>query len=189
MQKQRKTVKGEQIVKDLWFLLKGCWSWSSNTLASWCEELTHWKIPWCWERLRAGRGGGDRGWDGWMASVTRWTWVWVDSGSWWWAGRPGVLWFMGSQRVGHDWATRHAAHTHRPCLTSASKSLGVGSRKLFTCLLVDSFALFFFKLFHYMYLHWYIYHIQRWKLSSTVIFSIHSKYKEKDYFKIKQSKT
>ena len=44
-------------------------------------------------------------WDGWMASPTRWTWVWVNSGSWWWTGRPGVLWFMGSQRLGHDWAT------------------------------------------------------------------------------------
>ena len=51
-----------------------------------------------------GRGeGDDRGWDGWMASPTQWTWVWVDSRSWWWIGRPGVLWFMGSQRVGHDW--------------------------------------------------------------------------------------
>ena len=49
--------------------------------------------------------GDDRGWDGWMASLTRWTWVLVNSGSWWWTGRPGVLRFMGSQRVGHDWAT------------------------------------------------------------------------------------
>ena len=61
--------------------------------------------PWCWERLRAGGEGDDRGWDGWMASPTQWTWVWVDSGSWWWTGRPGVLRLMGSQRVGHDWAT------------------------------------------------------------------------------------
>ena len=51
------------------------------------------------------RRGDDRGWDGWMASLTWWTWVWVNSGSWWWTGRPGVLWFMGSQRVGHNWAT------------------------------------------------------------------------------------
>ena len=51
------------------------------------------------------RRGWDRGWDGWMASPTQWTWVWVNSGSWWGTGRPGVLWFMGSQRVGHDWAT------------------------------------------------------------------------------------
>ena len=49
--------------------------------------------------------GDDRGWDGWMASLSQWTWVWVNSGSWWWTGRPGVLWFMGSQRVGHDWVT------------------------------------------------------------------------------------
>ena len=47
----------------------------------------------------------DRGWDGWMASPTRWTWIWVNFGSWWWTGRPGVLRFMGSQRVGHDWET------------------------------------------------------------------------------------
>ena len=60
---------------------------------------------WCWERLRAGEEGDDRGWDGWMASLTQWAWVWVYSGSWWWAGRPGVLWFMGLQRVRHDWAT------------------------------------------------------------------------------------
>ena len=67
-------------------------------------EKTHLK---CWERLRAGGEGDDRGWDGWMASLTRWTWVWVDSRSWWWTGRPGVLWFMGLQRVGH---------TEYPCI-------------------------------------------------------------------------
>ena len=77
-------------------------SWNSNTLATWCEELSHLKRPRCWERLRAGEGD-DRGWDDWMASPTQWTWVWVNSGSWWWTGRPGVLQFMGSQRVGHDW--------------------------------------------------------------------------------------
>ena len=76
-----------------------------NTSATWCEELTHWKRTWCWERLKAGGEGGDRGWDAWMASLTQWTWVWVNSGSWWWTGRPGVLRFMVSQRVRHDWAT------------------------------------------------------------------------------------
>ena len=65
------------------------------TLASWCEEMTPWKRPWCWEKLGAGGEGDDRGWDGWMASLTRWMWVWVNSGSWWWTGRPGVLRFMG----------------------------------------------------------------------------------------------
>ena len=52
-------------------------------LATWCEELTHWKRPWCWERLKVGGEGDSRGWDGWMASLTQWTWVWVNSGSWW----------------------------------------------------------------------------------------------------------
>ena len=82
-----------------------CWSWNSNTLATWCEELTHWKRPWCWEGLGAWGEGDDRGWDDWMASSTWSTWVWVNSGRWWWTGKPGVLWFMGSQKVGHDWAT------------------------------------------------------------------------------------
>ena len=59
----------------------------------------------CWEGLGAGGEGDNRGWDGWKASPTQWTWVWVNSGSWWWTGRPGVLRFMGLQRVGHDWAT------------------------------------------------------------------------------------
>ena len=62
--------------------------------------------PWCWEGLEAGGEGYNRGWDGWMASWTRWTWVWVNSRSWWWTGRPGVLQFMGSQRVRHDWETK-----------------------------------------------------------------------------------
>ena len=82
-----------------------CWSWNSSTLATSCEGLTRWKRPWCWVGLGAGGEGDDRGWDGWMASLTRWTWVWVNSRGWWWTGRPGVLRFMGSQRVGHDWAT------------------------------------------------------------------------------------
>ena len=60
-----------------------CWSWNSNTLVTWCEELTHWKRLWCWKRLKAGGEGDNRGWDSWMASLTQWTWVWVSSGSWW----------------------------------------------------------------------------------------------------------
>ena len=74
-----------------------CWSWNSNTLATSCKELTHWKRPWCWEGLAAGGEGDGKGWHGWMTSPTRWTWIWVNSWSWWWTGRPGVLWFMGSQ--------------------------------------------------------------------------------------------
>ena len=84
--------------KDWW-----C-SWSSNTLATWCEKLTHWKRPWCWERLKA--GGDNRGWDSWMAP-TQWTWVWGSSRRWWRTGKPGVLQSMGLQRVGHDWATHN----------------------------------------------------------------------------------
>ena len=79
-----------------------CWSWSSNTLATWYEELTHLKRPWCWERFKAGGEGDDRGWDGWMASSTQWAWVWVISRSRWWTGKPGKWQSMGSQRVGHD---------------------------------------------------------------------------------------
>ena len=82
-----------------------CWSWNSNTFATSCKELTYLKRPQCWERLKAGGEGDDRGWDGWMASLTQWTWVSVNSGSWWWTGRPGVLQSMGLQRVRHDWAT------------------------------------------------------------------------------------
>ena len=74
-------------------------------MATWCEELTYLKRPWCWERLRAGGEGDDRGWDDWTASPTQWTWVWVSSGSWWWTGRSGMLQSIGLQRVGNDWAT------------------------------------------------------------------------------------
>ena len=77
-----------------------CWSWNSNTLATWCEDLTR-KRPWCWERLKAGLEGDDRGWDGRMASLTRWTWVWVNSGSWWWTERPG--WRAAVHGVAKSW--------------------------------------------------------------------------------------
>ena len=82
-----------------------CWSWSSNPLATWCEDLTHWKRPWCWERLKAGAEGDDRGWDGWMASPTQWTRVWASCRSWWWTEKPGMLQPMGSQRIGLNWVT------------------------------------------------------------------------------------
>ena len=82
-----------------------CWSWSSNTLAIWCEELTYLKRLWCWKRLKVGGEGDDRGWDGWMASPIQRTWVWINSGGWWWTERPGMLQSMRLQRVGHDWGT------------------------------------------------------------------------------------
>ena len=74
-----------------------CWSWNCNMLATTCKVLIHYKRPWSLEGLGAGGEGDDRGWDGWMALTTRWIWVWGDCVSWWWTGRPGVLWFMGSQ--------------------------------------------------------------------------------------------
>ena len=83
-----------------WEAQHGVWKFSR-----WSWRADWQMLDWCWEGLGAGGEGDDRGWDGWMASPTRWTWVWVNSRSWWWTGRPGVLQFMGSQRVGHDWAT------------------------------------------------------------------------------------
>ena len=88
-----------------------CWIWSSNPLTVWWEEPSHWRRPWCWERLKAGGEGDDRGWDGWMASLTWWTWGWGSSGSLWWIGRPGVLRFMGLQRFGHDLVTEQQKTT------------------------------------------------------------------------------
>ena len=79
---------------------------NESTLRMRWPELTHWRRLWWWEGLEAGGEGDDRGWDGWMASLTPWTWVWANSGSWWWTGRPGVLRFMGSQTGRHDWATK-----------------------------------------------------------------------------------
>ena len=76
-----------------------------NTLATWCKELTHRKRSWCWESLKARGERDNRGWDCWMASLIRWTWVWASSRSWWWRGKPGKLQSVGSQRIRHDWAT------------------------------------------------------------------------------------
>ena len=81
------------------------WSWSPITLTTWYKELTHWKIHWCWERLKAEGERDDRGWAGWNASPTQWTWVWASSERWWMTGKPGVLPSMGSQRDGHDSVT------------------------------------------------------------------------------------
>ena len=71
----------------------------------WHKELTLWKKPWCWERLKAGGERDDRRWDDLLASPTRWTWVWASFRSWWWTEKPGVQQSMGLQRVGHNWVT------------------------------------------------------------------------------------
>ena len=76
-----------------------CWSWNCITLATWCEELTHWKRPWGGERLKSGGEGDDRGWDGWMASPTQGTWVWINSGSWWWR----EAWHAAVHGVAKNW--------------------------------------------------------------------------------------
>ena len=91
-------------IDQSWCSLEGMiWSWISNTLAISCEELTHWKRLWCWEGLGTGEEGDNRGWDGWLASLTWWTWIWASSGNWWWTGKPGVLQSM--ETVRHNWAT------------------------------------------------------------------------------------
>ena len=95
--------KGNQ----LWILI-GRSDAETEALIGWppirWEELTHWKRPWCWERLKVGGEEDNTGWDDFMASPTRWTWVWASSGSWWWIRKPCVLQSMGSQGFGHDWA-------------------------------------------------------------------------------------
>ena len=96
----------------------------ADTPILWPPHAKSWLTgkDWCWEGLGAGGEGDDRGWDGWMASPTWWTWVWVNSVSWWWTGRPGVLRFMGSQRVGHDWVTElnWTKQKHTYCMTQGS---------------------------------------------------------------------
>ena len=88
--------KGKSMLNTYW----KDWCWSSTTLVTWCKKPTRWKRPWCWERLRAEKGG-DREWDGWMASPIQWTWNWANSKRWQGTRKPSVLQSMGSQRVGH----------------------------------------------------------------------------------------
>ena len=98
------------------------WSWSSNTLATGRRELTPWKRPWCWKRLKA-REGGNRGWDGWMVSWTQWRWVWANSGRYWRKRRPGVLQPTGC-RGGHNWvlsnSRKHIQGSWPDCLSFQS---------------------------------------------------------------------
>ena len=100
----------------------------AETLIVWPPdaELSHWERPWCWERLKAGGEGDDRGGDDWMASPTWWTWVWASSRSWWWTGKPGALQSMGSQsrtqlsdwtelnwRASHYFVTSESSHSRK----------------------------------------------------------------------------
>ena len=110
-----------------------CWSWNPIL---WSPGANSWllKRSWCWERLRAGGEGNDRGWDFWMALPTQWIWVWVDSGSWWWTGRPGMLWFMGLQS--RTWLrdqtelTEVTSHSLYCCLQGYCAEIGMGRSML-----------------------------------------------------------
>ena len=84
-----------------------CSRWSSNTLETWWEQLTHWKRPWCWERLKVGGERDDRGWDDWMVSPIQWTWTWENSSRWWGTGKPVILQSLElqSQTWLGDWTT------------------------------------------------------------------------------------
>ena len=91
----------------------------AESLILWPSEVKRRLFPWCWERLKAGEEGDNRGWDGWMASLTRWTWVWASSKSWWWIGKPGMLQSMGLQRVGYGWVTELCLFVACPFLVTA----------------------------------------------------------------------
>ena len=111
--------------------------WMANTLATWCKELTHLKRPWCWERLKAAEGD-DRWWDGWMASLSQWTWVWVSSGSWWWTGKRGCC---------SPWGLKESDTTELNCplleqREPDSSSLGRSHHFVFTCCSVAQSQLF-----------------------------------------------
>ena len=99
--KEKKGV-AEDVMGKIVSLTQWTWFWANSKLATWCEELTHWERPWCWERLKAEREGGDIGWDGWMPSLSQWTWVWANSGIQWRTGKPGMLQCVGSQRSRHN---------------------------------------------------------------------------------------
>ena len=119
----------EWIFKELlWFFLSPVIDIPSpipNTLATWCEEQTHWKRPWCWEELKAKGEGSNRGWNGWIASLTQWTWVWANSGRWFRKGKPGMLEPMGSQSLTwlSDWTTTPTLTTHTKSKNKKAKSL------------------------------------------------------------------
>ena len=99
--------EGKSILNACW--KDWCWGWNYSILFIWYKELILGKSPWFWETLRA-EEEGIRGWDGWMASPMQWTWAWANFMRCWGTGRPGVLQFMGSQRVGHDWTTEQKQH-------------------------------------------------------------------------------
>ena len=144
----------------------------AETPVLWPPHAKSWLIrkDWCWEGLGAGGEGDDRGWDGWIASLTWWMWVWVNSGRWWWTGRPGVLQFMVSQRIRHDWATELNWNIQIFMLTNiciASKSVLVLTTKLKLKLLIyckETLTHFniwerklYINIYIYIYIHTHVY--------------------------------
>ena len=125
------------------------WTCSSNTLATWCEEPTHWERPWYWERVKAGEEGDNRGWNGWMASRTQWTWVWVNSRRQWSTGKRGISSLWGGKEL--DWKNSyndiypsllyHAGYFHCPNTPCA---LPIHLSHLITTLVTTVFFFFFF---------------------------------------------
>ena len=122
-----------------------CLNWNSSTLATSCEQLTHLKRLWCWEGLGAGGEGDDRGYDGWMASPTWWTWVWVNSRRWWWTGRPGMLRFMGLQSQTRlsdsiDWSSISRYYGYHPHEWNQISATGQGVNLKIRCIPLRLYA-------------------------------------------------
>ena len=124
--RSNQSILGKSVLSIHW--KDWCWSWNANPLATWCEELTHLKRPWCWEGLKAEGEGDDRGWDGWMASPTQWTWVWVNSGSLvmdreaWHASVHAVAKSQTGLSFRQDWATELNLITMFPWWLSSKES-------------------------------------------------------------------
>ena len=116
-----------------------------QSLATWCEVLTRWKRPWCWEILKAGGEGDNRGWDGWMASPTQWTWVWASSWCWWSTGKLGVLQSMGHKElettewelnwteVGHSFSSKEQVSFNFMAAVTICSDFGVQENKVCLC--------------------------------------------------------
>ena len=142
----------QSILKEMSWIFIGRTAAKAEAPVLWPPDEKSWLISWCWERLKAGGEGDDGGWDGWMASPTQWTWVWVNSRSWWWTGRPGVLQSMGSQRVRHNWATELIEISlwgllfHHPTSFSYFSSFSFISTYFLVSFVIYSLILLFFRL-------------------------------------------
>ena len=169
-----KTLESPLDCKDIkQIYLKGNQPWifigrtdaESEALATWWEGLTHWKRPWCWERLKAGGEGDERGWDDRMASPTLWTWVWASSRCWWWTGKPGTLQSMGSQngiRLSHWTELLHCGQILY-CLSHQGSLIYVRGRFPLIALV------FYWQWFN----HWHLY-CSSWVIKRNLNLSFHN---------------